>query len=86
MKFKPKYCFKKILHLEKLHFLLYFSFKAQFEVRQNDPEEVFEGDIFAQTAAILKGRPLDQTLLNKTFIVYRKFLTHMVLTQIINMM
>ena len=44
-------CLKKILHLEKLHFLLYFSFKAQFEVHQNDPEEVFEGDIFAQTTA-----------------------------------
>ena len=60
---------KKILYLKKLHFLLYFSFKAQFEVCQNDPEEVFEEDIFAQTTAILKGHPLDQTLLNKRFII-----------------
>ena len=37
----------KILHEEKLHFLVSFSFKKQFEVHQNDPEHVFEGDTFA---------------------------------------
>ena len=35
---------KKILHEEKLHLLVSFSFEAQFEVRQNNPEQVFEGD------------------------------------------
>ena len=44
---------KKILHKEELH-LVSFSFEAQFEVRQNNPEQVFEGDIFAQTAVILQ--------------------------------
>ena len=29
---------------------------------QNDPEEKFEGDIFAQTAPILQWHDLDQTL------------------------
>ena len=47
LKFYPKYCVKKILHEEKLHFLVSFSFKKQFEVHQNDPEQVFEGDTFA---------------------------------------
>ena len=49
LKFYRKYCFKKILHEEKLHFLVSFSFKKQFEVHQNDPEQVhvFEGDTFA---------------------------------------
>ena len=37
----------KILHEEKLHFLVSFSFKKQFEGHQNDPEHVFEGDTFA---------------------------------------
>ena len=36
-----------MLHKEKLDFLVSFSFKTQFEVQQNDPEQVFEGDIFA---------------------------------------
>ena len=36
-----------ILHEEKLHFLVSFFFKPQFEVHQNDPEQVFEGDVFA---------------------------------------
>ena len=45
---------KKILHKEELHLLVSFSFEAQFEVRQNNPEQVFEGDIFAQTAVILQ--------------------------------
>ena len=39
-----------------------FSFERQFEVRQNDPEQVFEGNIFAQTVAITQWRALDQTL------------------------
>ena len=63
LKFKPKYCFKKILHNEKFHSLVSFSFETQFEVSQNDPELVFEGDIFAQTAAIPQWRALDQTLI-----------------------
>jgi len=62
LKFKPKYCFKKILYEDKLHFLVSFSFETQFEVRQNDPEQVFEGDIFAQTVAILQWCALDQTV------------------------
>ena len=62
LKFKPKYCYKKILYEEKLHFLVSFSFETQFEVRQNDPEQVFEGDIFAQTVPIPQWRALDQTL------------------------
>ena len=45
---------KKILHEEELHLLVSFSFEAQFEVHQNNPEQVFEGDIFAQTAVILQ--------------------------------
>ena len=49
LKFKPKYCFKKILHKEKLHFLVSFSPETQYEVRQNDPDQVFEGDISAKT-------------------------------------
>ena len=40
---------KKILHEEKLHFLVSLSFETQFEVHQNDREQVSEGDIFAQT-------------------------------------
>ena len=64
LKFKQKFCFKKILHEEKLHFLVSFSFETQFEVRQNDPEQVFEGDIFAQTVAIPQWHALDQTLSN----------------------
>ena len=52
LKLKPKYYFKKILHEDKLHFLVSFSFGKQFEERQSDPDRVFEGDIFAQTAAI----------------------------------
>ena len=43
------------LHKEKLHFLVSFSLERQSEVRQNDPEQVFEGDIFAQTVAIGNG-------------------------------
>ena len=35
---------KKILHEEELHLLVSFSFEAQFEVHQNNPEQVFEGD------------------------------------------
>ena len=64
LKCKPKYCFKKILHEDKLHFLVSFSFGKQFEERQNDPDWVFEGDIFAQTAAIPQWQALDQTLLS----------------------
>ena len=60
LKFKPKYCFKKILHKEKLHFLVSFSFETQFEVHQNDPEQVFEGDIFDENLAIPQWRTLDQ--------------------------
>ena len=49
-KFKPEHCFKKILHKEKFHFL--------------DPEDEFEGDIFAQAAPVPRWRStLDQTLL-----------------------
>ena len=55
LKFTPKYCLKTTLHKEKLHFPVSFSFERQFEVRQNDPEQVFEGDIFAQTVAICNG-------------------------------
>ena len=37
-----------ILHEEKLHFLVSFFFlQTQFEVHQNDPEQVFEGGVFA---------------------------------------
>ena len=42
LKFKPKYCFTKILHKEKFHFLVSFYFETQFEVCQNDSEQVFE--------------------------------------------
>jgi len=63
LKFKQKYWFK-ILHEEKLHFLVSFSCKTQFEVHQNDPEQAFEGDTFAQTMAIPQWRALDQTLSN----------------------
>ena len=35
-----------ILHKEKLHFLVFFFLQTQFEVHQNDPEQVFEGDVF----------------------------------------
>ena len=52
MKIKPKYCFRKILYEEKFHFLVSFSFETQFEGHLNDPEQVFEGDTFAQTAPI----------------------------------
>ena len=41
LKFKPKYCFKKILYEDELHFLVSFSFETQFEERLNDPEQVF---------------------------------------------
>ena len=41
---------------------LSFSFETQFEVRKNDPEQVFEGDIFAQTVAIPQWCAQDQTL------------------------
>ena len=51
LKFKSKYCFKTILHKEESHFFVSFSFETQFEVHKNDPEQVFEGDIFAQTVA-----------------------------------
>ena len=61
-KLKPKYCLKKILHEEKLHFSISFSFETQFEMHQNDPGQGFEGDIFAQTEAIPQWRTLDQTL------------------------
>ena len=37
----------------KSHFLVSFSSETQFEVYVNDSEQVFEGDIFAQTIAIL---------------------------------
>ena len=37
----------------KSHFLVSFSSETQFEVHVNDSEQVFEGDIFAQTMAIL---------------------------------
>ena len=50
------------MHEEKLHFLVSFSLETQFEVRQNDPEQVFEGNIFAQIAAILQWHALDQTV------------------------
>ena len=52
MKFKSKYCLRKILYKEKLHFLVSFSFETQFEGHLNDLEQVFKGDTFAQTAAI----------------------------------
>ena len=42
LKFKPKYCFKKISYEVRLHFLVSFSFETQFEVHLNDPEQVFE--------------------------------------------
>lgn len=61
-KFKPKYCFEKILYEVKLHFLISFSFETQFEVRLNDPGQVFGGNIFGHTAAISQWRALDQTL------------------------
>ena len=63
LKFKVKYCFKKILHKEKLHFLVSFSFELQFEVHQNDPEQVSKGTSLLKTAAIPQWRALDQTLL-----------------------
>ena len=47
----------------------YISFFIFFQKSQNDPEQVFDGDIFAQTMAILQCCSLDQTLLNKTFII-----------------
>ena len=53
---------KKILHKEKLHFLVSFSFETQFEVHQNDPEQVFEGDIFAQTVQSHNGVLLINTV------------------------
>ena len=62
LKFKSKYCFKTILHKEESHFFVSFSFETQFEVRKNDPEQVFEGDIFAQKAAIPQWCAQDQTL------------------------
>ena len=61
LKFTSKYRFKTILHEEESHFLFLFLLK-QFEVCQNDPEQVFEGDIFAQTTAILQWWAQDQTL------------------------
>ena len=48
LKFRSKYCLKRILHKEESHFFVSFSFETQFEVRKDDPEQVFEGDIFAQ--------------------------------------
>lgn len=41
------------MYEEKLHFSISFSFETQFEERQNDPGQGFEGDIFAQT----RGNP-----------------------------
>ena len=75
LKIKPKYCLKTTLHEEKLHFLVSFSFERQLEVRQSDPEEVFEGDIFAQTVAILQWRTLDQTLVT-TLILFSFYLLY----------
>ena len=45
-------------------------------MNQNDPEpeQVFEGDIFAQTSAILQWRALDQTLFYGKFIIKRFYL------------
>ena len=62
LKFKSKYCFKTILHKEESHFFVSFSFETQFEVHKNDPEQVFEGDIFAQTVAIPQWCAQDQKL------------------------
>ena len=64
LKFKQKFCFKKILHEEKLHFLVSFSFETQFEVRQNDPEQVFEGISLLKQWQSRNGHALDQTLSN----------------------
>lgn len=66
LKFKPKYCSKKILFKARLHFLVSFSFETQFEVHLNDSEKVFEEDIFAQTIEILQWCALDQTVRNLT--------------------
>ena len=43
LKFKPKYCFKKILDKEKLHFLVSFSFETQFEVYQMTQDRYLKG-------------------------------------------
>lgn len=66
LKFKTKYCFKKILFKARLHFLVLFSFETQFEVHLNDSEKLFEEDIFAQTMEILQWCALDQTVRNLT--------------------
>ena len=69
---KPKYCFKKISHKEKLHFFVSFSFERQIEVCENDPEQVFQGDIFAQTTAIPQWRARSNTVLQEAY--YQKVL------------
>ena len=61
LKFIPKYCFKKIC-VRRNYISLFLFLLKQFEVRQNDPEQVFEGNIFAQIAAIPQWHALDQTV------------------------
>ena len=76
LNFKPKFCLKTTLHGEKLHFLVSFSFERQLKVCQNDPEQVFEGDIFAQIVAISQWHTLDQTLVT-TLILFSFYLLYL---------
>ena len=57
--FKRDIAFKSFLNKDK------FLASTKFEVRQNDPDNEFEGDIFAQTAPIPLWGALDQTLIHR---------------------
>jgi len=65
-------CFTHTSHKEKLHFLVSFSFERQIEVCENDPEQVFQGDIFAQTTAIPQWHARPNTVLQEAY--YQKVL------------
>ena len=64
LKFYRKYCFKKILHEEKLHFLVSFSFKKKkLKCTKMTQNRYLKGTSLLKPAAIPQWHALDQTLL-----------------------
>ena len=63
LKFYPKYCFKKILHEEKLHFLVFFLLKNNLKCTKMTQSRYLKGTPLLKPVAIPQWHTLDQTLL-----------------------
>ena len=63
LKFSLNYYFKKILHEEKLHFLVSFLLKYNLKCTKMPQNRYLKGTSFLKPAAILQWCTLDQTLL-----------------------